>query len=282
LWHLIEFDNGWSGTTVGTRVFVDGVQWASDATDTSVTTTTTADFGVMTVTTANLYFDDIAIGDDPITTALGAKYSLAMLKPTADSARSAGWFRCDGTTTTGLFNEVNIVPPAGNTSVVLGTGKHVKNAASSTTDNYDATCAAYNTVVGVYDECLAVQAVTNSSQEVTTQSPKAGAIVIASNPTGQTESSFDYGIPNGTAGSTTAAAMGTFPTGWGTNAGPVTAWPSVDITTGPVVRVGKRQATTRVVDADYMGVYLMYVPNVRKPRPPSVVTRVAGIRAGSY
>lgn len=281
-WHLVEFDCGYSATNVGMQAYVDGISWVSNTTDTAVTTTTTADFGVITATTANVFFDDIVVEDGTLGgTDVG--YKIVLLKPTADSARSAGWFRTDGTTTTGLFNEVNIVPPAGNTSTVLGTGKHVRDSASSTTDNYDATCATYASagIVG-YDEVAAVQALTNTAQGVTTNSPKAGAIVIASNPTGQTENSFDYGLPNGTAGSTTAAAMGTFPAGWGTNMGPVTAQPAIDLATGPVVRIGKRIASTREVDGDFLGVNVMYLPAVREPAPVQTVTRVARIRASRY
>jgi hypothetical protein len=284
LWHLVEFDAGWSGSNVGMRVFVDGIQWASDATDTAVTTTTTADFGVITATTANIYFDDIVMEDSTLVRSTWQQgYKIVMVKPTADSARSAGWFRTDGTTTTGLFNEVNIVPPAGNTSTVLGTGKHVKDSASSTTDNYDATCATYASAgIGGYDEVSAVQAIVNTGQAVTTGSPKAGAVVITANPPGQTENSFDYGLPNGTAGSTTAAAFGTFPTGWGTNNGPASQFPAVDITIGPTVRIGKRIASTREVDGDFMGVNVMYTASARNPRPVMPMTRVARIRSNVY
>lgn len=105
---------------------------------------------------------------------------------------------------------------------------------------------------------LAAQAIVNDAQGVTTNSPKAGAVVITANPSGQTEQSFDFGLPNGTAGSTSAAALGTFPSGWGTHVGPVSDSPSVTMSTGPTVRVGKRTATTREVDVDFLGVYVMY------------------------
>lgn len=120
----------------------------------------------------------------------------------------------------------------------------------------------YFSVSGVTNSpiVLAVQAITNDAQAVTTGSPKAGAVVITANPSGQTEQSFDYGLPNGTSGSTSAAAMGTFPAGWGTHVGPVTESPSVTLSSGPTVRVGKRTSTTREVDVDFLGVYVMYEP----------------------
>lgn len=111
----------------------------------------------------------------------------------------------------------------------------------------------------------AVQAICNDAQAVTTGSPKAGAVVITANPSGQTEQSFDYGLPNGTAGSTSAAAMGTFPAGWGTHVGPVTESPSVTLTSGPTVRVGKRTATTREVDVDFLGCYVVWEPPAAAP-----------------
>jgi hypothetical protein len=122
---------------------------------------------------------------------------------------------------------------------------------------------------------------------VTTGSPKAGAVVIASNPTGQTEFSFDYGLPNGISGNTSAAAMGTFPTGWGVHWGPVSDSPSVTITSSPVARVGKRQATTREVDCCFLGVLVMatVTPPPAPPEPipkPPIVPVAAAHRAASW
>jgi len=259
LWHRIDFDCAWS-SGAGMRVFVDGVQWASDATDT-VTADTAGFVGAScptpaSLTAVDLYLDDVVWYDSSLPAIL-ADYNVGLLLPSSDSA-VGGWTRPDGTTTTGLSTEVDNVPPTGNTSTTNTTGGHDKNIVSSATDNYDAVCAAYSTVVSVGGTVLAVQAICNDAQAITTSSPKAGAVVITANPSGQTENSFDFGLPNGTAGSTSAAAMGTFPTGWGTHVGPVTETPTLTMSSGPTVRVGKRVATTREVDVDFLGVYVMW------------------------
>lgn len=122
-------------------------------------------------------------------------------------------------------------------------------------------------------DILAVQAIVNAAQSVTTGSPKAGAVGLVSNPTSATENSFDFGIPNGQ-GVATATAMGTFPTGWGTVLGPAIETPgssSVTDSDGPVVRVGKRVADTREVCADYLGAYIVRAP-ASAPATPGTPT----------
>lgn len=275
-WYRIEFDAGWSSGS-GMRVYVDGVQFASDATaDTGVTTTTAVSLGWLSPTvTWDVYYDDIVFENAALGSVRTADYSFAMLTPTGDSA-AGGWKRPDGTTGTGLSTEL-VTPLAGNASTVNGTGKRIENIVSSTTDNYDATMQSY-TAAGVPAGAVvnSVMAVTNTAQAVTTGSPKAGAVVIVSNPSGQTENTFDYGIPNGTGGSTTANVMATnvagasATSGWGTNHGPVTSSPTVTLGTAPVARVGKRIASTREVDVDFLGIYADYTV------PPTIVVAAAG------
>lgn len=275
LWHRVDWDVGWNAGA-GMRVFVDGVQWASDSTMT-ISAQTFGHIGVCSTTTADIYLDDVVWYDAALPVTL-SDYNVGLLLPVSDSA-AGGWTRPDGTTTTGLSTEVDNVPPTGNTSTTNTTGGHIANTVNSSSDNYDALCATYGSIVAEKGEILAVQAITNDAQAVTTGSPKSGAVVIVSNPSGQTESSFDFGIQRDVGGSLTAAAMGTFPVGWGTHVGPISEKPAVDLTIGPVVRVGKRTATTRQVDVDFLGVYVMWASSIIAR---SYVTSQAVNRAGTF
>jgi hypothetical protein len=77
-------------------------------------------------------------------------------------------------------------------------------------------------------------------------------LLIVSNPTQVGEDAFTYGNDVGAHG----AEVGN----WGKDLGTVQASPSVTLGTSPVLRVGKRTATTRVVCVDGMGIYVEYTP----------------------
>lgn len=253
LFHRVDLDNGWSAGS-GMRAFVDGTSWVTDSTD-AVAPRNQSAIGVLTSTTADLYFDDIAFYDSALPATLN-DYSVSLLLPAADSALG-GWTDGAGGTSS-LFGSVDNVPPVG---VAASTAAaKIKSPTNSASDDYDATCAAYTSITGLttQSQVLAVQSVCNDAQESTTGSPKAGAVVITSNPSGQTERSFDFGLHHSVGASATAANAGTFPVGWGTHCGPVTEAPTLTMGSGPTVRVGKRTATVQVVDVDFLGVYVMW------------------------
>lgn len=272
-WHRFDVDVGYNAGA-GIRISVDGTVWVSDASAAIFLGTTLG-----TLAPTSCFIDDIVCYDSALPATLNG-YSVSLLKPVSDSA-IGGWTGGAGGTTN-LWGAVDNVPPVGVGTASDTNTSQIHNGVSSTTDNYDATCAAYTSITGLTasSQVLAVQSIVNDAQEVTTGSPKAGAVVIASNPTGQTERSFDYGIPNGTTGSTAAAAVGTFPTGWGTHVGPVTENPTITVSSGPVARVGKRVATTRVVAADFLGVYVMWETATTTKAPP-MSTRDRLIRRNS-
>lgn len=84
---------------------------------------------------------------------------------------------------------------------------------------------------------------------------------------------FDFGLPQGTAGSATATAQGAYPTGWGTHVGSVTESPNVTSSDTPVVRVKRTGTYTRVVSIDMAGVYVMWAALTS---PPSLGVLKAG------
>lgn len=262
LWHRIDLDVGWNAGA-GIRVFVDGVQWASIATGAAAPHAWQMLFAGP-AWTGTLYMDDVVCYNSALPAVLG-DYALHLFQIMGDSA-VGGWRQPDGTTATNLFDVINQYPPPGNTSNSNSIGGHLENAVSSAADNYDANCYPYNDAVPAGETILAVQAICNDAQGVSTGSPKAGALLISANPA-QAEQSFDFGLPNGSAGSTSALAMGTFQAGWGTHLGVVTENPVVNRAVGPTVRVGKRTATTREVDIDSLGVYVMYTVTSGLTRP---------------
>ncbi len=144
LWHLVEFDCGWSSGS-GMRVWVDGVLFVSDTTDTSVATTTSATIGAITAsTTCDLYFDDVVFDDSTLGASLtttSSSYQLGLLQPCFDVA-DGNWRSSDNATVGSAYDEIYKVPPAGNTSIVVGVGRRVRNSVSGTS-SIDMACEPY-------------------------------------------------------------------------------------------------------------------------------------------
>jgi hypothetical protein len=249
-WYQIGFDQAYNGAT-GRRVFVDGVEWAGDASLTASGPGSDFVYGMINGTgTGEVWFDDFIVYDGALPAGFATyEYKVDLLTPASDSAKGS-WTDAGGGTTN-IYT--NLSPPINGT---LTTG-FISSIANSATDNYDAVCGTYASI-GITDsaQIIGIQAICFDAQTTTTGSPKLGAIAVTANPSGQTEKGFDFGIPNGSAASETAAAAGTAPAGWGVHYGPVTAAPTVTATSGPTVRVGKRTATTQKVCVDLLGVYV--------------------------
>jgi hypothetical protein len=96
------------------------------------------------------------------------------------------------------------------------------------------------------------------------------------------DQTLDVGLPNGTSGSTTAAAQGAFPAGWGTHAGAASETNGVNsISETPMVRFRRTGTYTRVISLDFLGLYVMWQP-LGNPRPVRTVTQQARIRSNLY
>lgn len=197
----------------------------------------------------DVVFDDVRWYDNSLTADVG-EYKQVQSIPTAGN-NAASW--TDGAGGTGdIHGSVDNIPPVG---VAASTAAaKIKNAASGSNLDYVATMQSY-TVAGVPvgSTVNAVCAVCNDAEEVTTGT-KAGGLWIASNPAqSASTTTFDYGDDTGT-------AAGTYPTGWATHLGVVSTAPSVTLTTAPTVTVRKVGSTTRVVDVDFMGLYVDFTP----------------------
>jgi len=258
-WHKIQvtIDKTASGTA---KVYVDDVLWATANGDTSGTSSSWVCTSLLS-TTCDLYWDDILF-DDTASAVLVPEGSCIMLLPA--SGNNANSWTDGGGGTGDLHGSIDNIPPTG--AATPANGSQIKNAAGTGNLDYTATMQTY--AAGGFPigaTCNAVASVCNDAEEVSTAT-KAGGIWIASNPAqaagGQT---FDFGNDSG--------GQGAFPTNWFTHLGVVTSNPVLDPVTAPTVTVRKTTASTRVVDVDFMGIYVDYVARPGGLRVQQAVTR---------
>lgn len=224
--------------------------------------------------TYTVYYDDL-VGD-------GAEWPgpgvVALLKPTSVNARG-GWVRGAGATTTNLEVPISTVPPPGLASANETDNTNVESPTNSATDNLDMNMTTY-TAAGVTGVVKGVLGFVRHGEDIAT-STKSGALQLLSNPADVSETAFTYGQDNGAHGADgSGAAVNWFVTTIFPTANPVIA-----LSTAPVLRVGKRTATTRVVCVDFMGIYVDYVPAPVTIRTPNAFGRSvdqALNRAGSF
>lgn len=255
--HRIDIDG--NGTT--RSVYVDGVLWVQATGLTSAAAQNVFTFGALTAVAGSpqlsIVIDDIAADDASIGAPTRADgNNIILLLPTT-GINAGSW--TDGAGGTGdIFAGVASVPPQG--SAASTANIKIKNAASGTALDYVVTMQTY-LAAGIPPGSIinAVQAVCNDGEEIVTGT-KSGATWIASNPAQSAVTvgagvGFDYGDDSGAVGSFFNLASG-----WITHRGVVSVAPSVTLGTAPTVTVRKGSSTTRVVDVDFMGLYVDYTP----------------------
>jgi hypothetical protein len=255
-WYMVEVSlNIGSGSVDSCELRLAGASVAS-ATALGLSDSAITNFrlgaGVTGLTAASftLYVDDVALNDDQ-----GASQSswpgdgkIVALRPTSDNAVGTGWVDGDGAGT--LFGSVENNPPAGTTTPADGT--QIKNLTSTTTGNYDANMTTYTAAgLAAGDTVTLVQAVCDHGEGIATNT-KLGALQIVSNPAQAVEDGFTYGDDVG--------GVGAWPNNWRGFFGIAQVAPSVTLGTAPVLRVGKRTASTREVEVDLMAIMVEYVP----------------------
>lgn len=172
-----------------------------------------------------------------------------LLRPISDNARSAGML-AGGGATTNLWDALNNVPPVG---VALGSATNtsqIKDAANNATDNYDANLQTYTTgglVAG--DTVTLVQAIGVIGNS--TANNRNVAIRAVSNPADAAETNIGTG----------GTAVATYPTNWvGYGRGALVYAPTPTFGTSPVVRFGKRTASTDSAMCCALGLLVEYAP----------------------
>lgn len=270
VWYRIEMSYAGGGTTFSSELRLDGVTVASGSGLSGLAISVSLlDFGWVTAPGAAsiCHVDDIAVNNNTgtVQNSFPGAGSVRLLIPVSDNSRT-GWTAGAGSTTN-LFAAVDNEAPAGLTAGSATNTSQIKDVVSSATDNYDTNVQDYLTA-GIPSNAIITlaQAVCDEGQGITTGS-KSGALQIVSNPAQAAEDSFTYA-------STLAGAVGAWPTGWEAFWGSPQYSPTVTLSAQPVLRVGKRTATTREVDVDFMGIEVEYTV------PLGVVSRLALLGVG--
>lgn len=255
-WHAIEFDCGWS-SGAGKRVFVDGVQWASN---TTTTITQQAEFQLgesATSHTYDLYIDDLEIHNAPLDSSIiGKDWKILYLPPVSDNARGA--WTGGGGGTTNLFDGVNNQPPIG-TSAPGTNASQVLCASATVPNNLDLNLRDYTTagLTGI-DTIRAVMG-TCIHGEGAGAGTKTGSINLQSNPSSGAQT-FQYGQDLG--------VLGAYPANWRGIHSAAAVAPSVTLGASPVLRIAKTDTGTREAHVCWAGAYVSYTPGTPGTAPP--------------
>jgi hypothetical protein len=261
-WYCLEMEIMVPTASNGTlRARLDGTEFAG-STSVDVNNSIAANVNTRFIPNAGggitCYVDDIAINDNTGTSqnTYPGPGKIVLLKPISDNALGSGWMgpQTTGSDTTNLFDNVDNVPPLGvaHADTDANANKYVFNATSTAVANFDMNLQTYTTGgLAASDRVTVAQAIVNTGSSSATDT--AGGLMAVSNPADSGETSlaaFDNGI------------AGTFPTNWLTTRGALVYDPTVALGTSPVVRIGKRTATTRVAMVDLLGLYVEYAPQV--------------------
>jgi hypothetical protein len=216
--------------------------------------------------TFTFYQDDLALNDDQgsVNNTWCGEEKIVLLKPISDNARGTNWV-AGASGTTNLWNAVDNKPPVGVASGSATTTSQIRNATGDTTGNYDANLETYASKgIRPQDIVNAVQGVWElgcSSATATT-----GATRIVSNPAEGSETSISF---------STGGIAGTSPTNWKRQGNTMIDRPAVNLLTSPVLRVGKRQNTTRVGMCDFMGLMVGFTQVTKASVTTQAVKRSA-------
>lgn len=199
-------------------------------------------------TTYSLRIDDLSVDDAEFP----GEGKVVMLRPTSLNA-GGSWREGDGSGTANMSAAVSTKPPPGNSVETAST--NIESAASSTTDNCDMNMTTYLAAgITAGDTVKGTQAVVRHGEDIVTGT-KGGAVKIVSNPAQSGENTFNYGNDAGAHGVDNDPSSNVWYTTYGT-----VQTAAVNVNVAPVMRVGKRTATTRIVCVDAMGIYVDYTP----------------------
>lgn len=236
------------------HLYIDGTDQGSWANANAAGGRFGADDTVAATYTA--YFDDISI--DNADNVVEDSIVVALLPTSLNAA--GGWVEGDGAGTAGMAAAVATRPPPGVASASETSATNIESPTNSATDNCDMNMTTYSAAgIGGLDRVNAVRGFVRHGEDIATAT-KAGALQIVSNPVQSGENSFNYGDDLG-------AHAGEVGGAWATARGSLQTEPAVVYGTAPVLRVGKRTATTRVVCVDFMAIMVDYTPGPLPSRP---------------
>jgi len=276
-WYRIELSVTFSAAgNESYELQLDGVTVASGSS--ALTSTTTGwvysiGFGAAPGNTCNQWIDDYAINDSTGTdqNSWCGDGKVVLCVPTGGT-QSGSWTGGAGGTTN-LWDAVNNTPPIGTASETdLTQIESVDSSGDNTTDEYRAVLTTYaDAGVGASDTITVVQALVDHGEDVATgtKTGKFGLQANPAHPSGGGQDSFTFGDDVG--------ALGTWPSNWRTKWGTPLYNPSTAHTSTPVLAVRKTDTGTRVASADFLGLYVEYVPAAPSgPFPPFPWQRLTG------
>lgn len=201
-----------------------------------------------------MHADDIAVNDSLGSYENSAPDDSAFVFyiPAASDTARGGWNGGAGGTTS-LYDAVNNLPQLGD-SIAETNSTNVYDTTNSASDNLDVSVSSYNTFgVPAGKTLRLVQAVARHGEDVSAGT-KAGAVKLVSNPADAGEVTFTYGQDRANRHAKDSYGGNVDVTlYWYTSYGDPVYAPSVNRSDRPVVRVGKRTATTAKVCVDMMG-----------------------------
>lgn len=228
----------------------------------------------------DLRIDDLFLNDSKgtVETGFADSSSYVLYMPADSDVAINGWRNADGSATN-LRDATKNVPPLGSTTETATT--NIFDTTSSATDNYDAALKTYNAFGIPSNHYIRVaQAVVRTAEHVATGTAN-GSISLFSNPNDTTETPFVYGGDGGAhqkdsvdwdvCGLTTPDNVYVSYRGKPVY---ITNQSMISRTVRPVVRLGKRTASTKRVEADQLGVLLEVSPNPLGQAPIKLQGRI--------
>lgn len=256
-WYMVEV-TGATGTSVPVLKIDGNTEVTGSPSAWNLITLLGANDSVADTYTA--YFDDLSRDS----AGFPGSGKLVLLAPTSLSA-GGSWTNGAGSTPVTTAG-VATYPPPGLASASETNTSNIESATNSATDNCDFNCTTYAAAgIVAADTITAVAPVARTGEDIATGTKLFGLLIVSNPATG--EEQFNVGSDFGAHGSDQAAGSL-----WCTNYGTPVGSPSVTLGTAPVLRIGKRTATTRVICVDFLGIYVEYIPGTtaRVPRSPGV------------
>jgi len=248
-WYRVEIT--YAGGTGVSSARIDGTQFASGTG--SVSGIGILRVGVTAATTADLYFDDLAVNDSVGTDQASwpGEGKIVYLRPSSDPGTSSANWKKPGGDTTNRHTSVDNIPPVYETydSTSASAEDYLSNAVSGAGAALELDTNTYTSAgIGGSDTITLVRPMAGTGSSSATDT--AGKLGAASNPaiTVLSFTAFDNGVASSTA------------TTWPRQEGTVAYNPSVTLGSACRLRVEKTTATTRVAIVNMLALLVEYVP----------------------
>lgn len=207
-------------------------------------------------TSMSIHFDDFSLNDatGDLENNFPDDSAHIVFMPVVVDTSIGDWVAGAGATTS-LFEALNNLPPTGTTDA---DATNIKNVTSSATSDYDGATLSYNTFgIPSTSGIRVIVPVTRHGEHAATGTIS-GAVKLVSNPPDTAEATFTYGADAGAHGADNATGTLKWYTAYGTPVYGRFIEQYINRDARPVVRVGKRTATTAQACVDLLGLVVEY------------------------